>query len=72
MVLVRTFITTPIYCYFLNMHDCMNSITGGMSDITSSIVIIKSSLKKKYFFSVKVQYFPEKKIHYRLWLHKVG
>ena len=36
----------------------MNSITGGMSDITSSIVIVKSSLEKEInFFSWKFNIF---------------
>ena len=39
----------------------MNSITGGMSDITSSIVIVKSSLEKKWFFFRESSIFSWKK-----------
>ena len=40
MILIRTFITTPLYTYFLKMNDCMASITGSIVTIGSSIVIV--------------------------------
>ena len=38
MILVRTFVTTPLYCYVLKMHDCMLTITGMMVNIESAAV----------------------------------
>jgi len=34
---LRAFVTTPILCYFLGIHDCMLAITGGMASITGNI-----------------------------------
>ena len=28
MAIIRTFITTPVYCYGLKLHDCMLAATG--------------------------------------------
>ena len=36
----RTFITTPILCYLLHMHDCMLAIVGGLSTVASDITIV--------------------------------
>ena len=38
--LYRTFITTPILCYFLGIHDCMLAITGGMASITGAVTTV--------------------------------
>ena len=34
---LRTFITTPLLCYFLGIHDCMLAITGGMATIAGGV-----------------------------------
>jgi len=34
---LRTFVTTPILCYYLGIHDCMLAITGGMASICGSV-----------------------------------
>merc|ERR1719419_1190965 len=34
---LRTFITTPILCYYLGIHDCMLAITGGMATIAGHV-----------------------------------
>lgn len=40
IVLVRTFVTTPVYSYYLKMHDFMISITGITLAIGSSLVTV--------------------------------
>ena len=40
MVLISTFITTPLYCYYLRIHDCMMSILGLFVVIASSLVMV--------------------------------
>ena len=42
MVVIRTFITTPFYCYFLKMHDCMVTITAILVTIDSLIVKVRN------------------------------
>ena len=54
MVLISTFITTPLYCYYLRIHDCMMSILGLLVVIASSLVMVcdsknKSLTKIKHF-----------------------
>ena len=59
MVVVRTFITTPFYCYYLEMHDCMAAIAGILVNMNSLVVTVsfdyftstsfsKSNLLSKY------------------------
>ena len=43
MVLISTFITTPLYCYYLRIHDCMMSILGLFVVIASSLVMVCDS-----------------------------
>lgn len=38
LILVRTFITTPLYSYVLKMHDCMLTITGLIVSLGSQVV----------------------------------
>ena len=33
----RTFVTTPLLCYYLGIHDCMLAITGGLAAICGHI-----------------------------------
>ena len=40
MVVVRTFITTPFYCYYLEMHDCMAAIAGILVNMNSLVVTV--------------------------------
>ena len=40
IVLIRTFITTPFYCYYLKMHDCMAAIMGTLVNINAILVIV--------------------------------
>ena len=41
MVLIRTFITTPLYCYFLQMHDCMATIAAILVNINALLVQVR-------------------------------
>ena len=41
MVVVRTFITTPFYCYYLEMHDCMAAIAGILVNVNSLLVTVR-------------------------------
>jgi len=34
------FITTPVLCYLLGMHDCMLAITGGLGAAAMDITIV--------------------------------
>ena len=36
----RTFITTPILCHVLLMHDCMLAIVGGLSTVAADVTIV--------------------------------
>ena len=38
----RTFITTPILCNVLGIHDCMLAIIGGLSTVASDITIVSN------------------------------
>ena len=38
LVVFRTMVTTPFYCYGLKMHDCILAITGLLVSIASSAV----------------------------------
>ena len=42
MVLIRTFITTPLYCYFLQMHDCMATIAAILVNINALLVQVRT------------------------------
>ena len=39
MAIIRTFVTTPLYCYGLKLHDCMLGATGLTMSIASNAVI---------------------------------
>ena len=39
MIMLRTMVTTPIYCYLLKMNDCMLTITGLLVTVGGSIVM---------------------------------
>ena len=45
MVLIGTFITSPLYCYYLQMHDCMVSMLGLLVVIATSIVTVNYNKK---------------------------
>ena len=44
MVVFRTFITTPFYCYYLEMHDCMAAIAGILVNVNSLVVTVSFKL----------------------------
>ena len=53
MVVVRTFITTPFYCYYLEMHDCMAAIAGILVNMNSLIVTVSYDYFTKSFSKFK-------------------
>ena len=47
MVLIGTFITSPLYCYYLQMHDCMATIAAILVNINALLVQVRTFLIKK-------------------------
>ena len=41
MAIIRTFITTPLYCYGLKLHDCMLCATGLTLSIANNAIIVR-------------------------------
>ena len=39
MAIIRTFITTPVYCYGLKLHDCMLAATGLIMSIANNCIV---------------------------------
>ena len=39
-IICRTFVTTPILCKILLMHDCMLAIIGGLSTVAADTTIV--------------------------------
>ena len=54
MVLIRTFITTPFYCYFLQMHDCMVTIAAILVNIDALLVQVR--IKDQKWYSKKINF----------------
>ena len=43
MVVFRPFITTPFYCYYLDMHDGMAAIAGILVNVNALLVTVSYS-----------------------------
>ena len=43
MVVFRTFIMTPFFCYYLEMHDCMAAIAGILINENRILVTVSIS-----------------------------
>ena len=56
IVLIRTFITTPFYGYYLKMHDCMAAIMGILVNINAILVIVSWVLQSKYMLQFPTHY----------------
>ena len=56
IVLIRTFITTPFYCYYLKMHDCMAAIMGILVNINAILVIVSWGLQPISMFQFLTHY----------------
>ena len=54
MAIIRTFITTPLYCYGLKLHDCMLGATGLIMSIANNGVVVSTEL---HFFTKKIANF---------------
>jgi hypothetical protein len=42
------FITTPILCYWLGVHDCMLAITGGLAAIAMDVTFVRNYFSKHF------------------------
>jgi hypothetical protein len=45
------FITTPILCYWLGVHDCMLAVTGSLASIAMNVTFVNKAF---YLFFLKV------------------
>ena len=56
----RTFITTPILCHVLLMHDCMLAIVGGLSTVAADVTIVSlmyfDVLKESFEHIISIKY----------------
>ena len=58
MVVFRTFITTPFFCYYLGMHDCMAAIAGILVN-ENRILVTVSIREQTQRVILKFKIFPQ-------------